>query len=265
MKNIIIILSILLFPLLLIAQIHITPKYAQVFSFAKEINKGNNPSPYFRVVPYRSPFMGVNIGYIYNKFTFDLAWEYTEVGLKTYDNTVATLCPDCKDSKVFRDDYGVPFHAFPLRIGYTIYSKKQIELFAKVGYFQVARRYAPTAFAHEETFGSYVRPDFGYYFPDGIPFTKVSRNLQLDLNMVRTIGKKKKYGLSIDLVFNWGLQKLSEDRFISKLFKTNDTYTNYVTRRGNYIEASIGFIRIFQDSKRKVHHTIKKQPKSRYF
>jgi hypothetical protein len=261
MKNIII---LFILPLFATAQIHVSPLYGQVFSFAKEINKGNNPSPYFRVVPYRSGFMGVNIGYTYNKFTFDLSWEYTEIGLQTYDNTLLILCADCKDSKSFVSNYGVPIHAFPLRIGYTIYSRKQIDIFAKLGYFQ-RRRYGAAAFAHDQTFGSYIRPNFGYFFPDGIPFTKVSRNLQLDLNMVRAIGAKKKYGLSLDLVFNLGLKKLSEDKFITQLYKTNETYTNYVTRRGNYISGSVGFIRIFQDSKKKVHNTRKKHEKIRYF
>ncbi len=265
MKNSIIFLYLIIIPLITFAQIHITPKYGGVFSFAKQIDKGNNPSPYFRVVPYNSPLIGINIGYIYNKFTFDIAWENMEVGLETYDNTVAVQCFECKDSKIFRGDYGVPFHAFPIRIGYTIYSYKQIDVFAKLGYFQVVRRYDPTAFANDDTFGPYVRPDFGYYFPDGNPFTKVSRNLQLDFNIVRLIGAKKKYGISLDLIFNFGLQKLSEDRFITKIFKTNETYTNYVTRRGNFIQGSIGFIRIFQDSKKKVHHTQKKHLKGRYF
>ena len=71
--------------------------------------------------------------------------------------------------------------------------------------------------------------------------------------MVRAVGAKKKYGLSLDVVFNLGLKKLSEDKSITELYKTNETYTNYVTRRGNYIAAHIGFIRIFQDSKKKVN------------
>jgi hypothetical protein len=83
--------------------------------------------------------------------------------------------------------------------------------------------------------------------------------------MVYTIGAKKKYGISLDLVFNYGLKKLSEDKFITQIYKTNETYTNYVTRRGNYIAGNIGFIRIFQDSKKKVKHTKVKRPKVRYF
>ena len=264
MKNIILILYFLIISIFSFAQIHITPKIGKIYSFAKQIDKGTNPSPYFKVAPYGSlGFMGVNIGYIYNKFSFDISWEYTEVGLQTYDKTAATFCPDCKDVQPFQGNYGVPFSSFPIRIGYNIYSRKHIDVFAKLGYFQVGRFYDPNAFSNT-TQGPFRREGYSYYFPDGTPFTKVSRNLQADFNMVYKIGKKKKYGISVDLVLNYGLKKLSEDKFITQIYKTNETYTNYVTRRGSYIAGNIGFIRIFQDSK-KVRHTKEKHPKGRYF
>ena len=256
---------LLFFPSFLQAQISVTIKTGQLYSFSKNINKGN-PSPYFSVSPYVSiGFFGVNIGYVRGKYSFDFGWEYTDVGSQTDDKTAAVLCADCKDTKEFNSAYGVPIQYFPIRFGYNIYQKKHLEIFAKVGYFQTARRYDPVAFANEDTFGPYVRPDYKFDTPNGTPFTKVSRNLQVDINMVYTVGKKKKYGLSLDLIFNLGLQKLSEDKYITTLYKTNETYTNYVTRRGSFVGFNIGYIRIFQDSKPKIRKTKTKKYQGRYF
>ena len=256
---------LLFLPSFLQAQISVTVKTGQLYSFSKNINKGN-PSPYFSVSPYVSiGFFGVNIGYIHGKYSFDFGWEYTDVGSQTHDNTAAILCADCKDAKEFNSAYGVPIQYLPLRFGYNIYTKKHLDVFAKVGYFQTARRYDPIAFANSNNFAPYTRPDFRYDQIDGTPFTKVSRNLQADINMVYTVGKKKKYGLSLDLIFNLGLKKLSEDKYITTLYKTNETYTNYVTRRGSFVGFNIGYIRIFQDSKPKIRKTKPKKYHGRYF
>jgi hypothetical protein len=268
MKNIfaVIFSFILFFPAFAKAQLSITLKTGQLYSFSKIINKNNNPSPYFSVSPYISTgFMGVNFGYEYDKYSFEVGWEYTEVGMQTRERTLTTLCPDCYDlqGRIFDDYYGVPIHTFPVRIGYQFFSSKHLDLFAKLGYFQVSRKDDKTGFGNAGFFGPFANKDFYYSAPAGIPFSKISYNLQADFNLVYNIGKQKKHAISLDLIYNQGLKKLAEDHFITKIYKIGQNFDNYTSRRGSFAGFNIGYKRIFQDSKPKIKHK-KKKPKIPY-
>ncbi len=254
-------LSIALFySTLSFAQISITAKTGQLYSFSKAIQNKGNPSPYFRVGPYVSTgFMGAVVSYTYDKYLFEIGWEYTEVGSQIYDATAATLCPDCDEVKKFNSAYADPIHSFPVRVGYQIYHRKRIDVFSKLGYFQVSRKGDPFGFAKEDYFGPYSSKDFFYHAKPGTPFGFISYNLQASTSIKYTIDKNKKYALTLDLIYNQGLKKIAEDPYVTTLYKTNQKFTNYVTRRGSFVGFNIGYTRVFQNSTPKIKKKKKKK------
>ncbi len=257
---------ILFAPFFVKAQYSITLKTGQLYSFSKISSKGNNASPYLTAAPYvSSGFIGAVLAYEYDKYSFEIGWEYTEVGSQTRERTLTTLCPNCKgmQGRDFSNNYGVPIHYFPVRMGYQLHSSKHLDMFAKLGYFQVSRKYSKTGFACEDLFGPFENSDFYVRAPDGIPFGRTSYNLQGDLNLVYTLGKKKKYAISLDLIYNQGLKKIAEDRQIVKIYKTQQNFETFITRRGSFAGFNIGFKRIFQDSKKEVKRK-KKTPEIPY-
>jgi hypothetical protein len=259
-KHILLIIALFYSPLSF-AQIGITAKTGQIYSFSKALRNKGNPSPYFRVGPYVSTgFMGAVVSYTYDKYVFEIGWEYTEVGSQTYDATAATLCAGCDEVKKFNSAYGVPIHSFPIRVGYRLYNRKRIDVFSKLGYFQVSRKGDPIGFANENYFGPYsISKDFFYQEIDGKPFGFVSYNLQSSTSIRYIIDKNQKYALTLDVIYNQGLKKIAEDSYETILYKTNQKFTNYVTRRGSFAGFNIGFTRIFQNSAPKIKKKKKKK------
>jgi hypothetical protein len=253
-------LSIALFySTLSFAQISITAKTGQLYSFSKALQNKGNPSPYFRVGPYVSTgFMGAVVSYTYDKYVFEIGWEYTEVGSQIHDATAATLCVGCDEVKKFNSYYGVPIHTFPVRVGYHLYNRKRIDVFSKLGYFQITRP-GGTGFASENYFGPYAVKDFKYHPKNGTPFGFISYNLQASTSIRYALDKNRKYALTLDVIYNQGLKKIAEDPYETILYKTNQKFTNYVTRRGSFAGFNIGFTRIFQDSKPKIKKKKKKK------
>jgi hypothetical protein len=242
------------------AQISITAKTGQLYSFSKALQHKGNPSPYFRVSPYVSTgFMGAVVSYTYDKYVFEVGWEYTEVGSQTHDATAATLCVGCDEVKIFSSFYGVPIHTFPIRVGYHLYNRKRIDIFSKLGYFQVSRKGDPQGFANENYFGPYSTKDFFYQEKDGTPFGFISYNLQASTSIRYTLDKNRKYAFTLDVIYNQGLKKIAEDPYETILYKTNQKFTNYVTRRGSFVGFNIGYTRILQNTTPKIKKKKKKK------
>jgi hypothetical protein len=244
------------------AQLSITAKLGELYSFSKKTNKGN-PSPYFRVKPFVTDFgdgfLGLNFGYVYKRFSYDISIEYTGIGAASYDETVVKLCPECDDSRIFTSAYAVPIVAFPIRVGYHVLSKYRLDVFAKLGCFLVSRRGDPQGFAKHDYFGPYGTKDIYIHAPNGKPFGYTSYNLQADLNLVYTLGSNKKHGITLDLIYNQGLKKLAEDKYIVTIHPLRQTYTNYVTRRGSYIGFNIGYTQVFQNTRSKKSYRLSKR------
>ncbi len=239
------------FPFFAKAQLSLTLKTGQLYSFSKVIYKDNNSSPYFSTVPYvSSGFTGINIAYQYDRYSFEVGWEYTEVGTQPRQRTLTALCPTCYSlqGRNFDAGYGIPIHTFPIRVGYQLLSYKHLDLIAKIGYFQVSDE---TGFANKETFPFFENKDFYFRAPDGTPFSKTSYNLQSDFNLVYHIGKERRHAISLDLIYNQGLKKLAEDGYVVKIYKIGQNFVDYTSRRGSFAGFNIGYKRIFQDSKPK--------------
>jgi hypothetical protein len=250
---------LILIPFVCAAQLQISSRFGLVYSFSKVLKKGT-PSPYFRTVPYESVgFSGIYASFVYRKYIFEAGLEYTDVGTMSENKLITATCPDCIDSHIYYGGYGVGISYVPLRVGYNIFSNKHFDVFPKLGFFYVIRNGDPNGFASTDTFGSFGNKDYEVSDPDGKPFSKVSMNLQADIYAVWKFGKQKKWGLSVDLMYNQGLLKLAEDPYITTIYKTNTTYTNYVSRRGSFVGFNFGLVRIFPETKRKEKK--KKQPK----
>ncbi len=215
-------------------------------SYAKLLTDKGKPSPYFKVHPFTSPtsIYSLYLEARYKKMLLEVGYELISVGMYAIDDT-EFYCKDCESLTTHYVEYSIPMDVIPIRIGYEVFSNKNFDLSAKIGYFYA---YQANGFMNEETFGPYVSPHVMFSGIDGTPFTKTSHNVQAGLDFAWKFGKKRRSALTVGVLYNHGLKVLGEDIFIFEKFnKPEESYENHITRRGSFSGLVFGYrFRIFK-------------------